>query len=410
MTEMTEQAPKQTKAGKGSGRALLIWSIAGVALLAAAVALAFLYTRLRAVQRVLDEHDSPNKQCAAVEAFGGPPAALRALRFYLTMPSWLAPEGKRAVGILGMLFAERSVAGTADVLVGLLGSSDPELRAEALWALGNVGPPPEAAGRMEALLADPDRGVRSAARWALGRIRPLPREALRAIVLAHAGELAGTAEEPHVRWLAALELGKLGRDAASAAPQLRVALKDKNAVVRARAARALWLVTGEVKLPLGTVADVLRGTVVGKDDEGAGSVAAETLMAMRASRPEEVGRLLGGEQKSLVQKSIRFTAPYTDRYARPPVAADREVRYRLGRKISFEFVQAPLDETLAELRKQACVKITVDQGTKLPAWPPPPITLKMTRASGKLALDWITKLAGLEYEIRDGEVFVAAPR
>ncbi len=407
---MTEQAPKQTKAGGGSGRALLIWSIAGAALLAAAVALAFLYTRLRAVQRVLDEHDSPNEQCDAIEALGGPPATLRALRFYLTMPSWLAPNGKRAVGILGLLFDERSVPGTADVLIGLLESSDPKLRAEALWALGNVGPPETAARRMEALLADPDQSVRTTARWALGRIRPLPGYALSAIVLAYSGDLTRTAEEPYVRWLAARELGKLGRDATSAAPQLRAALRDKSAVVRARAAQALWRVTGEVKLPLETVRNVLRVPSTNPDDEGGEDAAAETLLEIRATRPDEVRRILGEELQGLVKKSLQLTAPYPDRHSRPPGAADREVEYRLGRRISFEFVQVPLDEALTKLEELACVKITVDQGAKPAAWPPQPITLKMTTANVKLALDWILKLAGCEYEIRNGEVFVTAPR
>jgi len=84
-----------------------------------------------------------------------------------------------------------------------------------------------------------------------------------------------------------------------------------------------------------------------------------------------------------------------------------DIRRRLEKKVNFEFVQAPLNEAINFLQQVSDVNMIIDPAVK--AGGEKPITLKMTQASLKLALDWILKLAGLEYELRDNAVFISTP-
>ncbi|MHC4917057.1 MAG: hypothetical protein ACYTGB_16380, partial [Planctomycetota bacterium] len=83
------------------------------------------------------------------------------------------------------------------------------------------------------------------------------------------------------------------------------------------------------------------------------------------------------------------------------------IRRKLEKKVNFEFVQAPLTEAINFLQQVSDVNMIIDPAVK--AGGEKPITLKMTQASLKLALDWILKLAGLDYELRDNAVFISTP-
>jgi general secretion pathway protein D len=83
------------------------------------------------------------------------------------------------------------------------------------------------------------------------------------------------------------------------------------------------------------------------------------------------------------------------------------IRRKLEKKVNFEFVQAPLSEAINFLQQVSDVNMIIDPAVK--AGGEKPITLKMTQASLKLALDWILKLAGLDYELRDNAVFISTP-
>ncbi len=84
-----------------------------------------------------------------------------------------------------------------------------------------------------------------------------------------------------------------------------------------------------------------------------------------------------------------------------------DIRRKLEKKVNFEFVQAPLSAAINFLQQVSDVNMIIDPAVK--AGGEKPITLKMTQASLKLALDWILKLAGLDYELRDNAVFISTP-
>ncbi|MCY3021318.1 MAG: tetratricopeptide repeat protein, partial [Planctomycetota bacterium] len=84
-----------------------------------------------------------------------------------------------------------------------------------------------------------------------------------------------------------------------------------------------------------------------------------------------------------------------------------EIRKKLQRKVSFEFVDKPFDEAVASLRTMATVVIIVDP--QVPQDKRPKLTLRVTDMSLDLALEWLVKLADLDYTLRDNAVFIGTP-
>jgi len=85
-----------------------------------------------------------------------------------------------------------------------------------------------------------------------------------------------------------------------------------------------------------------------------------------------------------------------------------DIRKRLQRKVTFEFVDTPLDEAIGFLRQLANVTMIVDP--KVLAGGAPTINLRVTDMSLDLALEWILKLADLEYALRDSAIFISKPQ
>jgi HEAT repeat protein len=104
-----------------------------------------------------------------------------------------------------------------------LHSPDPQIRCQAIHALGAIGPAAEESvpALTEILRRDPERWPRVEAALALSKMRPASRSAVPAL-----GE-ALTDEELWVRMNAAVALSGLGRDSRPAVPALLQALKDE---------------------------------------------------------------------------------------------------------------------------------------------------------------------------------------
>jgi len=85
-----------------------------------------------------------------------------------------------------------------------------------------------------------------------------------------------------------------------------------------------------------------------------------------------------------------------------------DIRKKLQRKVTFEFVDTPLDEAISFLRSLANVTMIVDP--KVLAGGAPTINLRVTDMSLDLALEWILKLADLEYALRDNAIFISKPQ
>jgi len=83
----------------------------------------------------------------------------------------------------------------------------------------------------------------------------------------------------------------------------------------------------------------------------------------------------------------------------------RSIRQRLEQKVSFEFMDTPLDQAVTFLREVSQVNIILDPAVV--GATPPRVTLNMKNVPMRLALEWILKLASLQYELKDNAVFIS---
>ncbi|MHC4502298.1 MAG: hypothetical protein ACYTFI_03255 [Planctomycetota bacterium] len=86
---------------------------------------------------------------------------------------------------------------------------------------------------------------------------------------------------------------------------------------------------------------------------------------------------------------------------------EKEVRRKLDRKVSFEFAETPLTEAIAFLQTLTKVNMIIDPAAA-EASGSTPITLKVTNMTLGLALDWILKLADLDFALRDNAIFISS--
>ncbi|MGD0091102.1 MAG: STN domain-containing protein [Planctomycetota bacterium] len=89
-----------------------------------------------------------------------------------------------------------------------------------------------------------------------------------------------------------------------------------------------------------------------------------------------------------------------------PTAA--EVRKKLERKVTFEFVDTPLEEGINFIRSLADVKVVYDPQIAEAA-KKATVNLRVTDMTMELALQWILKLADLDYKISDGAIVICMP-
>ena len=87
----------------------------------------------------------------------------------------------------------------------------------------------------------------------------------------------------------------------------------------------------------------------------------------------------------------------------------KQIRAKLDRKVSFEFVDTPLSEAINFLQTLTHVNMIIDPratggGADVP------INLKVSDMSLGLALEWILKLAELDYALKDNAIFISKPQ
>ncbi|MBE7462432.1 MAG: hypothetical protein HS116_02960 [Planctomycetes bacterium] len=83
----------------------------------------------------------------------------------------------------------------------------------------------------------------------------------------------------------------------------------------------------------------------------------------------------------------------------------QDIKKKLQRKVSFEFVDTPLDEAITFLRSLTNVTMIVDP--KVLEGGAAPINLRVTDMTLELALEWILRLAELDYALKDNAVFIS---
>ena len=87
---------------------------------------------------------------------------------------------------------------------------------------------------------------------------------------------------------------------------------------------------------------------------------------------------------------------------------ERRIREKLAtEKISFDFVETPLADVLGFISSLTDVTIVLDQDSVRAD--PPSVTLRVNDMTLERAMNWICKLAGLKYALKNEAIFVARP-
>ncbi len=84
----------------------------------------------------------------------------------------------------------------------------------------------------------------------------------------------------------------------------------------------------------------------------------------------------------------------------------QDIRKKLTRRVSFEFVDTALEDAIQFLNAMAKVNIIIDPKIAAENANKTPITLRVSEMDVETALKWILRLAELEYDLRNQAVFI----
>jgi len=87
---------------------------------------------------------------------------------------------------------------------------------------------------------------------------------------------------------------------------------------------------------------------------------------------------------------------------------EREIRAKLERKVSFDFVDTPLDEVLGFLRSLSNINIVLDPKAAATGANKTPITLRVQDMTLGVAFQWILRVSDLRMSLRDQCLFVSS--
>ena|SRR5205809_2475308 len=88
--------------------------------------------------------------------------------------------------------------------------------------------------------------------------------------------------------------------------------------------------------------------------------------------------------------------------------AKAEIKKQMQQKVSFEFVDTPLADAVKLISEKTKVAISIDPAVLKNS--PPQINLRVTDMNADLALEWILKLAELEYAVGEKGISVSKPK
>ena len=92
--------------------------------------------------------------------------------------------------------------------------------------------------------------------------------------------------------------------------------------------------------------------------------------------------------------------------ARPEETWKQDIRRKLQRRVTFEFVDQSLEDAINFLNSLTKVNIIIDPRIAANGGNKQPITLRVSDMELELALKWILKLADLDYDLRNQAVFI----
>ncbi len=90
-----------------------------------------------------------------------------------------------------------------------------------------------------------------------------------------------------------------------------------------------------------------------------------------------------------------------------PQEWEARIREAMGKKISFDFVETPLQDVIAFISSLTDVTIVLDQEAIRDE--APTVTLRVNDMRLEAALNWVLKLVNLKYTLKDEAIFVSKP-
>jgi tetratricopeptide (TPR) repeat protein len=90
-----------------------------------------------------------------------------------------------------------------------------------------------------------------------------------------------------------------------------------------------------------------------------------------------------------------------------PAEWENRIKEAMGKKISFDFVETPLQDVISFISSLVDVTIVLDQAAVRDE--APSVTLKVTDMRLESALNWVLKLVGLKYTLKDEAIFISKP-
>ncbi|HUU95490.1 MAG TPA: von Willebrand factor type A domain-containing protein, partial [Phycisphaerae bacterium] len=135
--------------------------------------------------------------------------------------------------------------------------------------------------------------------------------------------------------------------------------------------------------------------------QAAGSDSNKQASETAAKREESIRSGLKDIKERIADAEMWLTQAPTD--------ASTILQQKLQQKISFDFVETPVQDVVTFLKQVSNTDIVLD-GKAIAALPNSEVTLKVTDMSLAQALDWITRMVGLEYKTANGRIELTAPK
>src|ERR1700759_2724565 len=131
----------------------------------------------------------------------------------------------------------------------------------------------------------------------------------------------------------------------------------------------------------------------------------ETTAEQEPKKPKTETRLAAEDSKATTPKPVDPNAPPVQK----PLDAENwreQINERVPKKISSEFVEAPIEDALGYFQKTSGVTMIVAPKALADGWDQKQVTLECKDISVASALRWVLRFTGLEYSLRDQVVFI----
>ena len=164
-----------------------------------------------------------------------------------------------------------------------------------------------------------------------------------------------------------------------------------------------------VKERLGASFDPALGTSI---EERAGKLVVMNRPEVHEKVKEVLKELRGGGEKMDMPHSDYLVYPSNWHEiaqrsdAQPEEPRVKELRQKLSRHVSFEFVDKPLEDAIKVINDATGANITLDPQLLAEGAGKKPITLRVQDMEAELALRWLTRLADLDLDFGGGPVAV----